>query len=55
MTKIGGQLWQAGYHDHALRSDEDVREVALYVIANPRRAGLVDRFRDYPPWDAAWI
>jgi len=41
--------------DHALRSDEDLRAVARYVIANPVRAGLAQRVGGYPFWDAVWI
>lgn len=48
-------LWQAGYHDRALRSHEDVSSVARYVIANPVRAGLVQRVGGYPLWDAVWL
>ncbi len=40
---ITGALWQKGYHDHTLRKDEDVRAVARYIVANPLRAGLVER------------
>jgi putative transposase len=36
------RLWQKGYHDHVLREDEDPREIARYIIANPVRAGLVE-------------
>lgn len=50
-----GRFWQAGYHDHALRCDEDVKAVARYMIANPVRAGLVGRTWDYPHWDAIWV
>ncbi len=50
-----GRLWQKGFHDHALRNEEDLRAVARYVIANPVRAGLVQSVRDYPHWDARWI
>ncbi|RLJ16245.1 transposase [bacterium endosymbiont of Escarpia laminata] len=48
-------VWQAGFHDHALRRDEDVKLVARYVVANPIRAGLVKRVSDYPLWDAMWL
>ncbi|MDO6462375.1 transposase [Granulosicoccaceae sp. 1_MG-2023] len=51
----GGRLWQKGFYDHALRREEDVREVARYIIANPLRAGLVRSVRDYPHWDAVWL
>lgn len=51
----GQKLWQAGFHDHALRGGEDIRAVARYVIANPLRAGLVGRVGEYPHWDAMWL
>ena len=50
-----GRRWQQGYHDHALRNEEDLKRVARYVIANPLRAGLVKRVGDYPLWDAIWL
>jgi REP element-mobilizing transposase RayT len=50
-----GQFWQRGFHDRALRNDEDLRPVARYIIANPIRAGLVKRVHDYPLWDAHWL
>jgi REP element-mobilizing transposase RayT len=54
-TGSSGRVWQQGYYDHALRSDEDVKAIARYVIANPLRAGLVARLGDYPLWDAEWL
>jgi REP element-mobilizing transposase RayT len=48
-------VWQPGYHDHALRSNEDLREVARYVVANPVRAGLVESVWAYSYWDAVWV
>ncbi|WP_245598763.1 REP-associated tyrosine transposase [Methylomicrobium lacus] len=53
--KIGKPLWQEGYHDHALRQEEDLRAVARYIVANPLRAGLVTRIGDYPHWDSIWL
>ncbi|SFB65050.1 REP-associated tyrosine transposase [Azotobacter beijerinckii] len=50
-----GRLWQKGFHDHALRREEAVLDVARYVVANPLRAGLVARLGDYPHWDAVWL
>ncbi|MCY1446959.1 hypothetical protein D9M71_635550 [compost metagenome] len=49
------KIWQKGFHDHALRHDEDLQDVARYIVANPLRAGLVKRAGDYPLWDAAWL
>ncbi len=48
-------VWQAGYHDHALRREEDVSSAARYIIVNPVRAGLVSKVGDYPHWDAIWV
>lgn len=48
-------VWARAYHDHAVRHDADLRAVARYVIANPLRAGLVQRIGAYPFWDAIWL
>jgi len=53
--ELHGAPWDRSFHDHALRSDEDVRTVARYIVANPVRAGLVDSVFDYPYWDAVWL
>ncbi|MGK9065019.1 REP-associated tyrosine transposase [Stutzerimonas chloritidismutans] len=50
-----GQVWQRGFHDRAIRREDDIRAVARYVIANPLRAGLVQRVGEYPLWDAVWL
>jgi REP element-mobilizing transposase RayT len=49
-----GPFWQSNFHDHALRAEEDRLAVARYIVANPLRAGLVDRLGDYPHWDSVW-
>ena len=41
-------LWQKGYYEHVLRDEEDSKEIAFYIIANPVRAGLVQSPDDYP-------
>jgi len=48
-------LWQDGYHDHAVRKEEDLKKMARYIIANPLRANLVKTIADYPLWDATWL
>ena len=50
-----GHLWQRGYYDHAIRTDENLVNVARYIVANPLRAGLVTRIGDYPLWDSVWL
>ena len=54
-TRRNSALWQPGYHDHGLRDDEDVKDIARYIVANPIRAGLVTKLGDYPLWDAVWL
>jgi REP element-mobilizing transposase RayT len=53
--RIAGLRWQPGFYDHGLRGEEDIKELARYIVANPLRAGLVDHIGDYPHWDAIWL
>lgn len=50
-----GPLWQHGFHDRALRREEDLQAVARYIVANPLRTGLVKKIGDYSLWDAVWL
>ncbi len=47
--------WARGFHDHALRCDENQLAAARYIIANPIRAGLVTNVNDYPYWNTVWL
>src|SRR5262249_33575324 len=40
-------LWQRYGYEHVLREDEDTLYVARYILANPVRAGIVQRPEDY--------
>ncbi|MFI8397614.1 transposase [Pseudomonas sp. Choline-02u-1] len=53
-TDRTGSLWQQGSHDRALRQEENLVQMARYVVANPLCAGLVQKLDDYPLWDAIW-
>jgi putative transposase len=53
--KIGREVWQPNYYDHALRRGGGLRATARYIVANPLRAGLVERIEDYPWWDSIWL
>ena len=55
VRRTRGPVWQVGFHDHALRREEDLQDVARYVVCNPVRAGLVRRVDDYSLWDAVWV
>ena len=45
-----GRIWQSQYHDHAIRTDEVLRDVVIYCLNNPVRAELVGDFHEYPYW-----
>ena len=47
-VRTGGRLWQRDSFDRVLRDTEGTIAVARYILANPVRAGLVVRPRDYP-------
>ncbi|WP_253273096.1 transposase [Halomonas sp. PR-M31] len=53
--EIGNSIWQKGFHDHAIRQEEDIRKAARYLVANPLRAGLVDDITRYSYWNAVWL
>jgi len=42
------QLWQPGFFDHIMRSDESYADKWNYVRENPVRAGLVKTADDWP-------
>lgn len=54
-THSHGRVWQKGYHERAVRQDEDLKTIARYMIFNPVRAGLARRVGEYPLGDAAWL
>ena len=54
-TQSQNRVWQRGYHDTTLRTENDLKKLARYIVANPLRAGLVKRIGDYPLWDAIWL
>ena len=48
------KIWQSGFHDHAVRKEEDLENLANYTMLNPVRAGLVSHAEDYPHWWSRW-
>jgi putative transposase len=43
----GAEAWQISYHDHVLRREESVLDVARYIWDNPVRRGLVSNRGEY--------
>ncbi|MGR6874140.1 REP-associated tyrosine transposase [Pseudomonas sp. HK3] len=55
-TKYSGlNVWNVGFYDHAIRTDEALIDVARYIVANPLRAGLCESIKEYPYWDSVWL
>lgn len=50
-----GVVWARGYHERALRPDEDCFALAREIVRQPVRAGLCRRVGEYPFWDASWL
>jgi len=48
LGKTRGAVWQSGYYDQLLRDENQWRMQALYIMANPLRAGLAAAENDYP-------
>jgi REP-associated tyrosine transposase len=42
--------WQRDFFEHRLRKEESIREKADYILANPVRAGLIDKAEDWPSY-----
>jgi REP element-mobilizing transposase RayT len=43
-----GKVWQPRSYDHLVRRDESLQEIALFIVANPVRAGLCESWDEYP-------
>jgi putative transposase len=47
-TQPSRTIWQRGFFDHVLRSNESYGQKWSYVRENPVRAGLVEKAEDWP-------
>jgi len=45
---ITGRIWQAKFYDHVVRAEENLRQIAEYIVNNPVRKGMVVSAEDYP-------
>jgi len=52
---LGGRVWQQGFHDHAVRAEEDLLAMGRYIVNNTVRSGLVSKAGHYSHWDAVWV
>jgi putative transposase len=44
---VTGRIWQESFWDRFLREEESLDEIVRYVLHNPVRKGLVERWQDY--------
>lgn len=47
-------LWQRSARDRVCRRNETAQHVLVYIVNNPVRAGLVERWQDWP-WTKVFI
>ena len=47
-STANSSVWQPGFFDHLVRSNESYVEKWVYVRDNPVRKGLVDKWEDWP-------
>ncbi|SBS31336.1 Transposase IS200 like protein [Marinomonas aquimarina] len=47
--------WNKGFYDSLIRDEEQLINTARYIIANPKRAGLVESVKDFPHWDCVYL
>jgi putative transposase len=48
------RLWQESGYDHVCRTEETAEKVLAYIVDNPVRAGLAERWEDWP-WTKVFI
>jgi len=46
-SKNSQAIWQKNFHDHILRRDESFANHVWYIVNNPVRRGLVQRWEEY--------
>ena len=42
------RIWQRSFWDHVVRDRDKLDRIVRYVVENPMRAGLCERYEDYP-------
>jgi putative DNA methylase len=42
-----GSFWQHESYDHWVRDEDELERIVAYINANPVKAGLIDRARDF--------
>ncbi len=45
--EIDDKLWQKRFYDHIIRKKENLEKIGQYILNNPIRKGLVEKWKDY--------
>ncbi len=45
---IDGKIWQTRFYDHIARKREKLSEIMKYILNNPVRKSLVEKWDEYP-------
>jgi len=45
---LHARIYQSRFHDHFIRREEGLNKTILYVLNNPVRKGIVEKWEDYP-------
>ena len=53
--RLTSKLWQQGYYEHCIRSENELLMQARYIAANPLRKKLCSSLSEYPYWDCIFI
>ncbi len=48
VLKKGGKFWQKDSYDHYIRDENEFWNILNYILQNPVKAKLVDKWEDYP-------
>ena len=48
LNRTGISFWQEESHDRFVRDDEELFRIINYILQNPVKANLVERWQDYP-------
>jgi REP element-mobilizing transposase RayT len=43
-----GSIWSYGYYDRLIRSAKHFEQAFFYILNNPVKAGLVEKWEDHP-------
>ena len=48
LNQIGQSVWASESYDHVVRNEKSFDRVIRYILNNPVKAGLVERWQDWP-------